>query len=1148
MVHVACGAPPHSRVVLHIVYGCAVQLLLACIPLASLAERSDDDVVVTSARGLRASRSQFHLHASRQAGALADVTSPDDKVNQSAAAWEKQHEDAHIAEQRRKAAEWEKHHEDAHVARQAGQLHDKGKSANAVKNEHAVERADRASEKAIQKREHVYKTDSNAHAIEKENNAAGKETDEQKKEARREIEEENKAIAKEKEQLVLWKEKEKTALAKEQEKIKQNEKHVATSGGGGSMSGEGATGGGGGVQPGEGATSGGGVQPGEGASSGGGVQPGGEQQGEAAASFEAPAAADSQSSEEPEQSPESAPPGAAQAQAATGGGEAPAASGQAATGGGEARAASGQAATGGGEAPAASGQAATGGGEARAASGQAATGGGETPAASGQAPAEAPAPGAASEQEGQVGSGNGTETPEQLQKEQAEEVGEYAVLYGSQEAALGMSNFKVLGHILLWLCLCACLLNILCGSSGPVNTDDAPEQDDEPEEEVQEEDPTEADPIEEAIKNDPRMKEWRRKRTRFLMQMAIEKDKREKTMEELVALEADIRSSHQPEAYDNSEKDMKAVAAQALKGTEMLSQQSLLTVIAYTAPFFRQGAALKGVIETHAERTRNHLAATAATEADEMIKAVRDKLYVSGLENHAFLTSFDIPKATTVLAAAMAPLQLKSIYASNLLSIVLQSIFLIMDLSIVILDVKEDCWSTISEHERGYFGLKADSHVVKKTDMWFDKVAFDYVYGWFAIDMIVTLVMLVIRLRVNGTLSELLGRLEAAPKVNIVKDPIESFRTLVDHFTSKGGAALMELRNVAGSSLFAMVDVYIFFNFCWMIYAAKLTLNIPWAGCAHASLFLLRTRVIIFFILLIPWVLAMFLAVFNVVIKRSGVAIAILRVADSVDEGIGLGLPVCKVFAAVILVRSMRGDAELQVTVKTATVAQAEKIAAEAAAIAAQADQDLQEARGELASAEERLAELGATGVAKQFEEMRNTIMNDSESFLRDLEERGNKLAEETGAKEATEELSLAIQRGQLADFIKKRLEESMPEDLDKMAKQAQERAAAMASQAQQAAEQAQQEAAARAEQVAEQAQAAAEQAAQHAEVLAEQAAEAAEHAAEHAQEAAEEVAARGRAAAADAADAAAAAGVPGAADAVPGGDPGPGTPPASAG
>lgn len=497
--------------------------------------------------------------------------------------------------------------------------------------------------------------------------------------------------------------------------------------------------------------------------------------------------------------------------------------------------------------------------------------------------------------------------------------------------------------------------------------------------------------------DDPKLKALKSERLKLVSQQAVAKEKLTKLLEEILRLEHE-----QQTGVALTDEELNRKVKDCLESSDIIAQRSLLSAVAYAAPFMTQGQKVYTTMEARLKEAQDRAQQLMKEETETMYSEITASLNLQGLSATELINDVQVPKLSLLLAASMAPMQLNAAHLANILNLVAMVIFVVAGAVVLCLDSTKGCWSEDNV-------LKPDMGFEERFKLWIHNMESNLVYGWTSIDFFLNSFFFLIRLRFYFLTKQLVEPITTPPPISVADNPVRAFRHLVDFHISCGGQALRALSEIQKSVLFQLASWTTIFNFCWMLFGADIIMNVPWSSCRIWSLVVLRGRVLFFFMLIIPMVLSIVFFLANLVFNSNGFAMQLLRAADFLDESSGLGAPVFKILAYSFLVRSVEDTVEIQIIShrheKTRLDAEREaleKTLAQTQESLQRNSCDAQAADGKIQLLEDKRISCGGKSpeeLEEQFRQMKEELLDKSESFFQSVNDRGRDLAASSADK-----------------------------------------------------------------------------------------------------------------------------------------------------
>mmetsp|Transcript_66282 Transcript_66282/g.153927 ORF Transcript_66282/g.153927 Transcript_66282/m.153927 type:complete len:554 (-) Transcript_66282:65-1726(-) len=368
---------------------------------------------------------------------------------------------------------------------------------------------------------------------------------------------------------------------------------------------------------------------------------------------------------------------------------------------------------------------------------------------------------------------------------------------------------------------------------------------------------------------------------RALLEQAMQKQKLEKIIESILALEAQL----DPAASTPSVEEVQRRAAEAVRATEMLAERNVLAAMAYLMPAAMQGRRVYDAFEKRRQAAQERVAKLAYEEMVHLCNDVQSVVNIEeGVRVGIFetLSNMEMPSLATLLASAFAPAQLRILLVINTLSLLIMASFVLCSCLVLMVDQKLTC----------------------------GRIDARKLHLWFTVDLIVSGFCLVIRLWVVRTIGRMLAHMDEPPRT--MDEPVKAFRALLDYYLTTGADALASLDETAKSFLYTLANWAVVFGCGWMFFATSIVFNTPWVQCHTAGLIILRVRVVLFLILFVPIILNLALFFVARYLESDNFRVAMIGAADSTDQALGVGLPVISILVQSLLVRNRHDMVRLQ--------------------------------------------------------------------------------------------------------------------------------------------------------------------------------------------------------------------------------------------
>jgi len=378
----------------------------------------------------------------------------------------------------------------------------------------------------------------------------------------------------------------------------------------------------------------------------------------------------------------------------------------------------------------------------------------------------------------------------------------------------------------------------------------------------------------------------KREKTRMVMEQAMQKQKLERLIESILRLEAELKQA-QGEPPPSPEEIQKK-AQDAIAATEMLTDRSLTSAMAYIAPLVMQGNRVYETLERRRHAMQERAAKMAFEEAQVACKELGDVFGVDAeLRSNIFDTvaHVEIPSIATLISSAFAPGKLRFAATNLQIGVAVHALCVLIAVIVLLVDRHSPCGSHEKEHD-------------------------NFIFYWYSTDLAVGVTCLLIRGCSLARINRVIDRIDTPPATS--DDPAKAFRILMDYYMTVGAMALEKYDEFARSSLNTFANWSVVFGLIWMCYATHLVFNYPWIYCVTAGLVILRVRVVLFLVCLGPILINLVIFFAGRYFDSDSFQTTLLSAADSIDQVVGLGMPIAGVVVQSLLVRSPRDLTSLQ--------------------------------------------------------------------------------------------------------------------------------------------------------------------------------------------------------------------------------------------
>jgi hypothetical protein len=201
--------------------------------------------------------------------------------------------------------------------------------------------------------------------------------------------------------------------------------------------------------------------------------------------------------------------------------------------------------------------------------------------------------------------------------------------------------------------------------------------------------------------------------------------------------------------------------------------------------------------------------------------------------------------------------------------------------------------------------------------VWWKNAESNHIYLWFLVDGMVHFGCVFVRMPVLYKISAQLDIIDrAAPHQDPffqddgdnadtfeAQDIVTVVKRLVEFFVATGFTTLQQLDAVLSSYAVFLANFSVIFDVCWITYGTFLMWNTPWNMCNNVGLLFLRFRSTIFLTLFVFYVLQLGVFLVGQLLQSEKFSMKVVRLGDSIDEGLQLGLPVAKVLLHALVIR-----------------------------------------------------------------------------------------------------------------------------------------------------------------------------------------------------------------------------------------------------
>lgn len=377
----------------------------------------------------------------------------------------------------------------------------------------------------------------------------------------------------------------------------------------------------------------------------------------------------------------------------------------------------------------------------------------------------------------------------------------------------------------------------------------------------------------------------KKQRMKAVIEWAAAKQRLEKIIESIIRCEAELREG--AGISEPTEEEIQKRANDALQATDLLTERSLISALAFVMPSEDQRPKVLGALQEHASTAAAKAAAIGLEEAEHLCIDLQDVFSVQDNTKDAMfqaIGSIEIPTLSTLIASALAPAQLRLLHVTNQIRAFQVMFFTILSGSVLAWHSRSSCMVTPMQHS---------------------------LFIWYIVDTSVCGFCLLVRLWTMQRVGAILGEVDDPPEV-AAEDPVRALRIILDYYLTTGADALVSFDEVMKSCFYTLANWVTVFNCVWLLYGTDLVFNMPWHGCMAYGIIVLRVRVVFFHIFLLPILLSIVLFFLGSFLESMGFQQAVTKAADTIDELLGIGLPIASILVQSVLVRNKYDMAKLQ--------------------------------------------------------------------------------------------------------------------------------------------------------------------------------------------------------------------------------------------
>mmetsp|Transcript_26892 Transcript_26892/g.48595 ORF Transcript_26892/g.48595 Transcript_26892/m.48595 type:complete len:722 (-) Transcript_26892:80-2245(-) len=507
-----------------------------------------------------------------------------------------------------------------------------------------------------------------------------------------------------------------------------------------------------------------------------------------------------------------------------------------------------------------------------------------------------------------------------------------------------------------------------------------------------------------------KMKMLRKKKTRCLVQQAVDRNKLEEVLRQILELEAATKEQEQP-----TPEEIKKKAEDAIMATDIAVDKTLVGGLAYLVPMMYQSGRIYEALEKRRLQAQENTAKLMLEETKALTEDMQEIFEVKDIKTSIFKTikKIDAPSLATIVASVIAPTQIKLMSVFNLLDLVSALVVLLIDATTIALDRDLSCHSFImNEHDF--------EHLVDR---------------WTQLDGGIALFCVLVRYWVYRACQSVVKDLETPPDLSEVQDdPVKVMRLLLGYYLSSGTKAIQRYDSITSSTLFALSKLTALLSMLLLGFATHVILNTPWHTCKEPGLIIVRIRVISFLILFVPHLLSIVMFFVGRYLTGQGMQLKLLQAAERADQNIASGLPLFTILVQALVIRNKRDmiSVQLQLIQTKKEIAEQQRVDAEKSLERLRQEEETTKQtyeqtettlKAEVAMSDEE--------ILRQQEQKKEELVDDAEEVFvllnarakkmsKDAEEQMKKFGEGEGG-----ELLRAMSRGEGAEKLQKVLAEA---------------------------------------------------------------------------------------------------------------------------
>ena len=375
--------------------------------------------------------------------------------------------------------------------------------------------------------------------------------------------------------------------------------------------------------------------------------------------------------------------------------------------------------------------------------------------------------------------------------------------------------------------------------------------------------------------------------------------RREEILQQIRQLDQEIEASNQEVLAGRTLRQLIATDSALRANAETAS--FLQMVYTRIAPAFTRMEQLKRMLEARVANVSTRVPQVISEEVDAATEETRNLLQIP-LPDARFNISDHLPSLTMLLAGLMAPLQLKLMYADNILRLGISGAILSMDLV-----------ALLTAH-----GTRCISQQLPLLG------TMDTLHTWMAVDAVSVAFACAVSAMVVHKCGQTIAEVDASREVpgptDPSTDPEEAFRSALEKQLLAGSKAIIMYDSLSGSSVVRFLPVLSLFDFVWQANGIMLLFDTPGSSCgAYFLLDWARGRGVLFLIGMVPMLVTVGLAAVRVAASTSSFGQDLLEVAANLDEAsFPQGPPVFTILVRSFVVRDVTDMAKIRLQVAKA--------------------------------------------------------------------------------------------------------------------------------------------------------------------------------------------------------------------------------------